>query len=408
MVTDDPRRRVPDDAGMNTTPTSTPTGRRSKVRSARSAIALLVVVACALFAACDPSVPAPVPPNTPKCDGLTPTIAGTAGNDRIVGTPGRDIIHGLGGNDTIIGLGGSDTICGGVGADRLEGGADADVLLPGEDQGNVIIGGTTPGGDVRDIVSYSNWVQNAVQVNLLTKKGGLNGNDQILEIEAVIGTPSSDHIVGDHNGNSLIGNGGGDTLIGNNGDDLLYNNGRAGVSTRFVPGSGADMVVGSAAGLDTVDYSASPQAVTVNLGGKLGQGEGVGKDTLTDIDGVIGSNNSDTLIGSPGNDRIYAGNGNDQVDGRGGNDYIEGGAGTADNVMFSTATGGVTVDLPNSRSMGQGNDQLIGIEYVLGSNYDDLLVGTSAFNLLDGNQGTDFCAGNGGNDSFARCEATQP
>lgn len=396
---------------MTSTPTPTPSDTgpagRSKLRSAKRGIAVLVVVACGFFAACDPQVPVPVPPGTPKCDGLTPTIAGTAGNDRIVGTPGRDIIHALGGNDTVLGLGGSDTICGGVGADRLEGGADADILIPGEDQGNVLIGGGVPAG-VLDIVSYANFVQSGVNVDLLQKKGGLNGNDQILEIEAVIGSPGIDHIVGDHGNNSLIGNGGSDTLIGNHGDDLLLNTGRTGVSTRFVPGPGTDNVVGTPAGLDTVDYSASTQAVTVNLGGKVGQGEGVGKDTLTDIDGVIGSPNSDTLIGSTVNDRIYAGNGNDQVDGRGGNDYIDAGTGTADNAMFTTATGGVTVDLPNFRAMGQGNDQLIGVEYVLGSNYDDLLVGTAAFNLLDGAAGQDLCVGNGGNDSFNRCELTQP
>ena len=45
------------------------------------------------------------------CEGLEPTILGTAGDDVLVGTPGRDVIHGLGGRDLIDGRGGEDLIC---------------------------------------------------------------------------------------------------------------------------------------------------------------------------------------------------------------------------------------------------------------------------------------------------------
>ena len=67
----------------------------------------------------------------PLCNGLVPTIVGTAGNDILVGTAGNDVIHGRGGNDTIRGRGGHDHICGGRGDDILRGGAGDDALFGG-------------------------------------------------------------------------------------------------------------------------------------------------------------------------------------------------------------------------------------------------------------------------------------
>jgi pimeloyl-ACP methyl ester carboxylesterase len=63
------------------------------------------------------------------CDGLSVTIAGTAGDDDLVGTMGADVIAGLGGNDRIKGLEGDDVICGGAGDDDLLGDEGADRLF---------------------------------------------------------------------------------------------------------------------------------------------------------------------------------------------------------------------------------------------------------------------------------------
>jgi predicted extracellular nuclease len=91
-----------------------------------------------------------------RCQGLTPTIRGTAGDDVLTGTNGRDVIMGLGGNDTISGANGEDVLCGGAGNDVLSGGNGDDVLLGGFDTdrlsgdngADVLIGG--PGSDVLD------------------------------------------------------------------------------------------------------------------------------------------------------------------------------------------------------------------------------------------------------------------
>lgn len=63
------------------------------------------------------------------CDGLTPTIVGTPGNDTILGTTGLDRIHGLGGDDVIRGGNGGDVICGGEGNDTLNGDNGGDRLF---------------------------------------------------------------------------------------------------------------------------------------------------------------------------------------------------------------------------------------------------------------------------------------
>ena len=62
----------------------------------------------------------------PKCQGMTPTMLGTGGNDVIRGTSGSDVIHALGGADKVEGLGAGDKLCGGDGVDVIKGGDGAD------------------------------------------------------------------------------------------------------------------------------------------------------------------------------------------------------------------------------------------------------------------------------------------
>jgi predicted extracellular nuclease len=66
-----------------------------------------------------------------RCNGLLPTVRGTAGNDVIVGGLGRDVIMGLGGNDVVVDLLGNDVICGGTGNDTVLGGLGDDTVLGG-------------------------------------------------------------------------------------------------------------------------------------------------------------------------------------------------------------------------------------------------------------------------------------
>jgi hypothetical protein len=76
----------------------------------------------------------------PTCNGLTPTIVGSALNNIINGTSGRDVIQALGGSDTINGLGGDDVICGHDGLDKIYGG-DGDDWIDGGASNDDLNGG---------------------------------------------------------------------------------------------------------------------------------------------------------------------------------------------------------------------------------------------------------------------------
>jgi uncharacterized protein len=75
-----------------------------------------------------------------RCQGLLPTIRGTAADDVLRGTHGPDVIMGLGGNDVVTGGNGADVVCGGAGDDRLLGDNGNDVLSGGLGE-DVLVGG---------------------------------------------------------------------------------------------------------------------------------------------------------------------------------------------------------------------------------------------------------------------------
>ncbi len=66
-----------------------------------------------------------------RCQGLVPTLRGTAGDDVLDGTDGRDVLMGLDGDDVLRGGNGDDVLCGGGGEDTVAGGNGADLLLGG-------------------------------------------------------------------------------------------------------------------------------------------------------------------------------------------------------------------------------------------------------------------------------------
>jgi predicted extracellular nuclease len=94
-----------------------------------------------------------------RCNGLVPTLEGTAGDDVLRGGNGVDVIMGLGGNDTITGGNGSDVICGGAGNDTLTGDNGTDLLLGGFGD-DVLRGGnggdTLTGGPGTDVLDQGN------------------------------------------------------------------------------------------------------------------------------------------------------------------------------------------------------------------------------------------------------------
>lgn len=67
-------------------------------------------------------------------------------------------------------------------------------------------------------------------------------------------------------------------------------------------------------------------------------------------------------------------------------------------VGFRSAPGPVRVNLNLGRAAGQGGDRLVGIRCVLGSRYNDVLIGTDRNDWMDGGPGLDLLFAGAGND----------
>lgn len=120
---------------------------------------------------------------------------------------------------------------------------------------------------------------------------------------------------------------------------------------------------------------------------------GSGADELT------GNEVSNRLIGNAGDDILFGLGGNDRLYGRAGEDTIDGGAGR-DIIYFTTSSDGVIVDL--ELGLGSGGDaegdSYIDVESVMGSAFDDEIIGGLGFNNLSGRDGDDFLNGGAGSD----------
>ena len=311
-------------------------------------------------------------------------LDGGGGDDTLFGGQDDDTLWGGAGNDTLFGGDDDDTLRGGSGDDQLFGGTDDDTLW-GEDGNDTLSGGpgrdTLYGGAGIDTADYSASTV-AVSVNLASGSGsgGDAASDRLFEIENLIGSALSDTLTGDAGDNYLWGGAGNDTLFGGDGDDTLAG------------GAGADSLNGGR-GMDYIDYSASDAAVTIDLSTWSASGGHATGDSLTGVDGIIGSAFDDVLVGfnqqgTSGDvytNIFYGGGGNDFIDGLGGNDTLFGGG---DN---DTVFGGAGDD---SLSGDAGNDTLDG-----GAG-DDTLSGGSGSDILIGGAGADQMFGGAGNDSF--------
>ncbi|PYF07165.1 Ca2+-binding RTX toxin-like protein [Rhodobacter viridis] len=228
------------------------------------------------------------------------------------------------------------------------------------------------------------------------------GNDTIRAgagNDTVTGNAGNDSIDGGAGNDRLSGNDGNDLILGGLGSDTL--DGGAGDDT-LAGGAGADSIIGGS-GMDYADYSASSGAVSIDLTNWTASGGDAAGDTLTSVDGVIGSSYGDLLIGFDGasysgadiyTNIFYGGGGNDTIDGRGGNDILYGGddndsvlGGTGDDTLYGDA-GNDTLrggDGADSLSGGTGNDVLAG-----GTGADTLTGGSGAdIFAFDGTSGAD-------------------
>ncbi|HVF53642.1 MAG TPA: calcium-binding protein [Actinomycetota bacterium] len=420
-------------------------------------IALLILLALLPLA-----VPSPAAAARPPCLGQRATVLGTGGNDELVGTRRADVIVGLGGDDFISGGGGNDIICGGTGVDSISGGGGVDRVVAGKGDDLLSGDGGDDrllGGAGFDLLFYGTSPV-GVNVDLPNGISTGQGRDTLRSVEHVAGSPLADHIIGTDDftiafggeGNDviegrgfidfLVGEGGDDQILGGEGFDFMVFSSAPGpvgvdLSAGTATGEGNDVLaeveslLGSpfddtligdggsnflygAEGNDSLDggggsdaalYWFATQAVTVDL--SAGTATGDGSDTLTGIENLFGSEGfGDTLIGNEshnyldgdaGNDQLSGGGGDDWIVGGPGDDHVDGGEGDYDLADF-IGPAAVDANLERGTATGEGNDVLVSLEALYGTEHNDVLVGDGGINYLFGWFGDDQLSGGANND----------
>lgn len=231
---------------------------------------------------------------------------------------------------------------------------------------------------------------------------------QITDVQFTATTTDMDTISGGDGDDSLLGGLDNDLIFGDAGNDYIEG------------GDGADTLDGGD-GNDTLDGGDGDDSLSGGEGDDLLSG-GAGNDTLS------GQTGDDTLLGGTGNDLIYAGDGANLIDGGAGDDTLRGGNGldtfvggdgadsmiggaALDTVDYSTSTEAVNVNLGSY--VGHGGqaegDTYSGVDAVIGTDYNDTLIGfdsedlnpgTFYTNILSGGAGDDYIDGKGGGDSL--------
>ncbi|MGK9171377.1 hypothetical protein KXR53_34130 [Inquilinus limosus] len=290
------------------------------------------------------------------------TIGGSAQADRLIGFDGDDAITGGDGNDTLRGGAGGDILNGGNGSDFANyQGSSLEVFV--DLQNNLNFSGDATGDSLTSIEniygsSFGDTLSGNADRNIIGGEGGADlldgrGGDDALSGETgddvLNGRDGNDRLVGGDGADSLFGEAGNDSIdagVGNDGasggagNDSIY--GGAGNDQLdggddndiLVGNSGADQLVGGA-GIDTASYVSSAAGVNVVLGGTSTGGDAEG-DTLTGIEQVMGSAQTDALTGDSGANTLWGLGGDDVLAGGGGADVLKGGAG-ADRFAYTGA-----------------------------------------------------------------------
>jgi Ca2+-binding RTX toxin-like protein len=362
-------------------------------------------------------------------------VYGGSGNDTLLGGGQErsasggffEVFRGNSGADTIDGAG-TDTVVGAAGSNRVNYGSSPTAVIVNLSATPFVVGSDTVlGGTARDGFGFTDTLSNINQVE------GSNSSDTLVgggTNHRLIGGAGNDLLVGGASGveasyqtstvavvaNLTIGTvndgfGGLDTLVniddlrGSDFNDTLTGNA---AGNRLVGEAGADTIDGGG-GIDYASYESTPLAnggITAFIeNGSGAVDDGMGSiDTLTNIEGLIGTHSGDTLTGGLGDQWFI---------GRGGSDVINGGADT-DTVSYRDDPAGVTVNLGTGSATDGwggvwafgGTDTLISIENVEGSNFNDNITGNNGDNVINGRSGDDTIDGGAGIDLLDLSDGT--
>ncbi len=340
------------------------------------------------------------------------TITGNALDNIINGMSGKDVLTG-GGNtavgDTLsyefsnpavtltLNLNGSyvgghaegdnatgfENVIGGRAADEITGDA-GDNVIEGRQGGDTLDGGANT--IIGDTLSYAGSDGAVTIVINASASGGHADGDTNSNFENVLGSAFDDVLLGDDFNNKLSGGAGNDHLIGGEGDDIL--DGGAGARDRVDFNGGSTAI--------TLTLSASGAAATTGI-----TGVGPGKDTISNIEDIVGSDVVDKLTGNNFDNIIEGGKGGDILDG--GAHSVGGG----DTLSYSSDTAGVQVTLAlaafgaastGGHALGDTNKNF---ENLRGGSGNDTLIGNSGNNVIEGGAGADIMHGGDGVDTLS-------
>jgi Ca2+-binding RTX toxin-like protein len=313
----------------------------------------------------------------------------------------------LGGtNDIIESFGGDDFLALAGAAFLLDGGDGLDTLFELRSRKYI----PDSDGDGRpELVSATAGVTVDLTSGFLIDAFGDQGS--IANVENFCGseTGADDVLRGNEGDNIIRGLGGSDRISGEGGIDTL-SYATTGVFAHYSYDSGASAV--------EVDLKAGfAEESEVREGSIRDDSVRTGRDVLSGIENIVATGLGDRLYGNDQGNVIAPGAGNDVVNGRGGTDTVD----------YSIARASVSVDLaagtaseagtgapPHWRLVSIGGeaglnyvyydaddakdstDRLVSIENAIGSDFSDLLSGSSAANHLQGLRGRDILAGIGG------------
>ncbi|CAN5286541.1 calcium-binding protein [soil metagenome] len=275
-------------------------------------------------------------------------IWGTNFDDTLIGDGADNWFVGGGNQDTLIGADGNDYLDGGAGGDILDGGAGDDYLDGGA------------GTDTASYIDATSGVTVDLRITAAQDTVGA-GIDTLVLIENVTGSNFNDVLIGSGDPNAMQSF---NTLLGMDGDDLL-------------DGGGMNDIIDGGAGVDTVTLARAGSAVTVDLSLTTRQNTGgYGKETISNVENVIGSKFNDVIKGSAADNIITGG---------GGADRLTGGAG-ADTFVFNALSDSTVAarDTITDFNHAQGDKiDLSGIDAVSGGGHDDFVM-TNAFHHTAG------------------------
>ena len=310
--------------------------------------------------------------------------------------------------DTLIGSTGNNVLAGGLGNDYITGGGGIDTVdysrahfFDANDTADKIVvhlglNGAHGTGAEFDAV---------IDIHTLSIVYNLVSTDTLVSIENVTGTSGPDEIVGNEQANILDGQSGDDVLDGGLNNDTIFgglgNDTVSYASHNNVTGENGTIQLG-ASGLGVGEYFTST-------------GQLLEKDTLHDIENVIGSSLNETIVGSPNDNILDGGFGDDRLVGDLGSDtasYISHDAAAtviAERDTITLGANGGNGSYVRSGYLFTGGrfhfqtfetDVLVSIENVTGSNHSETINGNELNNVLEGRGGNDVINGGAGSDTY--------